>query len=325
MRMLTYTEALREALAEEMARDKTVFLLGEDIGAYGGAFGVTRGLLEKYGSQRVIDTPISEQGFVGAAIGAALTGCRPVVEIMFMDFITLALDQVMNMATKLRYVFGSQAKCPLVIRTPAGGGRCYGPTHSQSLEALFMHCPGLKIMAPSSPRDAKVLMKMAIRDDNPVLFIEHKLLYGQRGAVPKTLAAGSDLAQTRILRKGTDVTVVAWSWMTVEALAAAEQLLEQGIDTEIIDLRSLKPLDSEPIIESVKKTGHLVIVEEGYKTCGISAEIGFQVFEKVYDYLDAPIKRVCTEDIPIPASPLLEKALLPSVERIVETVTDLMP
>jgi pyruvate/2-oxoglutarate/acetoin dehydrogenase E1 component len=324
VRIISYTEALREALGEELRRDPSVFLLGEDIACYGGAFGVTRGLRDEFGPERVINTPISELSFVGAAVGASLVGSRPVVEIMFMDFIALAMDPIVNMAAKLHYVFGDQAKCPLVIRAVAGAGRCYGPTHSQSLEAWFMHTPGLKVVAPATPADAKGMLKTAIRDDNPVIFIEHKMLYGMKGPVPTRREAMAPFGKARIVTRGSDVTIVAWSWMAVEAEAAACELAGRGIKTQVIDLRSLCPLDMDPVVESVKKTGRLLIVEEGTKTAGISAEIGFQVFERVYDYLNAPIRRITTPDIPISASPILEQAAVPGRQRIVEATVELL-
>jgi pyruvate dehydrogenase E1 component beta subunit len=319
----TYTEALREALAEEMDLDPRVFLMGEDIGAYGGAFGVTRGLLDRFGPDRVIDTPISEPGFVGAAVGAALAGSRPVVELMFMDFITLAVDQLVNQAAKLRYVFGRQAKCPLVLRTPSGGGRCYGPTHSQSLEAWFLHVPGIRIAAPATPGDAKALLKTAIRDDNPVLFIEHKLLYGTRGPVADGGDAALPFGRARRVTEGEHLTIVAWSRMAVEAEQAAADLAGRGVRAEVIDLRTLAPLDTAAVVESVRKTRRLLLVEEGCRTGGVSAEIGFQVFEQAYDYLDAPIRRLASPDVPVPASPPLERAMLPDRGAIVRAAMEL--
>ena len=286
MTLLSTTEALRTALSEELARDPAVFLLGEDIGAYGGAFGVTRGLLDRFGPERVIDTPISESSVVGAAIGAALAGSRPVVEIMFMDFltlcmdhITLAVDQLANQAAKLRYVLGPQARCPVVVRTPAGGGRCYGPTHSQSLEALFLHIPGLRIAVPATPADARGLLKTAI---------------------------------------------VAWSRMTVEAERAAAELAEEEVAAEVIDLRTLSPLDMDTVAESVRKTHRLLIVEEGTRTGGAGAEIAAQAAEAAFEYLDRPVRRVATPDVPVPASPVLERAALPNAGRIVEAALEMM-
>jgi acetoin:2,6-dichlorophenolindophenol oxidoreductase subunit beta len=318
MREISGCEALREALREEMRRDRNVFVMGEDIGVYGGAFGVTRGLIEEFGAQRVRDTPISEAGIVGAAIGAALLGARPVVEIMFMDFILLALDQLANMAAKAHYVFGGQARCPLVVRTPAGGGRGYGPTHSQSLEALFAHVPGLKVVAPSTPADAKILLKAAIRDNNPVVFTEHKLLYSLRGALPdKEPRRIERLGRARVTRPGRDVTLVAWSWMSEVARRAADDLQEHGIAAELVDLRSLCPLDEETVARSVRKTGRLVVVEEGTRTGGFAAEIGFRMFERAFDRLDGPVRRVTCPDIPLSASATLEQAALPSRQAIV--------
>lgn len=324
MRTITYTEALREALNEEMKRDADVFLMGEDIGVYGGAFGVTRGLLERFGPERVRDTPISEQGFVGAAVGAALTGSRPVVEIMFMDFITLAVDQLVNQAAKLHYVFGDQARCPLVLRTVGGGGRCYGPTHSQSLEAWFTHTPGLKVVAPTTPADAKALLKAAIRDDNPVVFMEHKLLYGCRGEVPGGSNLTAPLGKARLARTGSDITMVAWSWMAQEAERAADDLQAQGVSAEVVDLRSLVPLDIESVTASVRKTHRVLIVQEAARTGGFGAEIGCRIFESVYDYLDAPLRRLTTPDVPLSASPVLERAAIPDRWRIAQAALELV-
>jgi pyruvate dehydrogenase E1 component beta subunit len=319
---MTYSKALRAALSEEMRRDKTVFLMGEDIGVYGGAFGVTRGLIDDFGPDRVMDTPISEGGFVGVATGAALAGSRPVVEIMFMDFITLALDALVNMASKLHYVFGKQARCPLVVRTPAGGGRSYGPTHSQSLEGLLLHVPGLKLAAPSTPADAYRLMKTAIRDDNPVVMVEHKRLYGESG--PVNGKAHLPFGRARMVRKGSDMTIVAWSWMSVEAERAGADLQDAGVNAEIIDLRTLNPIDEDTLMTSVKKTGRVLIVEEGCRTGGVASEIGTRIFEAAYDYLDAPIRRLASADVPVPSSPALERAMLPSRTDIVQAALTLI-
>ncbi len=324
MREISYTEALREALTEELQRDAGVFLLGEDIAAYGGAFGVTRGLLDLFGAERVRNTPISEGGFVGAAVGAAMTGCRPVVEIMFMDFMGLAADQLVNYAAKLRYIFGPQACCPLVVRTASGAGRSYGPTHSQTLEAWFMHTPGIKIAVPSTPADAKGLLKTAIRDNNPVLFIEHKMLYGRKGPVSDQPDYLVPFGQANVVRAGEDITIVAWSWMAMEAEMAAIELAQCGVNAEVLDLRTLNPLDMPSIVESVRRTGRILIVEEACRTAGPGAEIAAQLFEQVYDYLDAPIRRLSTPDVPIPASSVLEAAILPNRDRIVEAVLDLV-
>ncbi|MCF7854622.1 MAG: alpha-ketoacid dehydrogenase subunit beta [Candidatus Pacebacteria bacterium] len=324
MREISYTDALREALREEMARDATVFVLGEDIAEYGGAFGVTRGLLDAYGSQRVLNTPISEPGFTGAAIGAALTGTRPVVEIMFMDFIGLVTDQLVNQAAKLHYVLGEQAPCPLVVRTAGGGGRCYGPTHSQTLEAWFMHVPGIKIVVPSTPADAKGLLKTAIRDDNPVLFIEHKMLYSRRGNVLEGDAALLPFGRARCITEGDDLTMIAWSWMSAEAEAAAKELEAGGVSVDLFDPRTLAPLDMAPLEESVRKTGRALIVEEGCRTAGVSAEIACRLFECVHEYLDAPIRRLASPDVPVPASPVLEEAMIPDRNAIVQAAIELV-
>ena len=324
MREISYRDALREALREEMQRDPTVFLLGEDIGRYwGGAFKVTKGLAEEFGDERVRDTPISESAIVGAAVGAAITGMRPVAEIMFGDLTTLAMDQIVNQAAKIRYMFGGQAKAPLVIRTPFGGGVNIAAHHSQCLEALFMHVPGLQVAVPSTPYDAKGLLKTAIRNDNPVIFCEHKLLYPITGPVPDeeyTLPFGV----ADIKREGNDVTVVATLYMVHKALKAAEELEKDGISVEIVDPRTLVPLDKETIINSVKKTGRVVIVTEDCKTAGVSAEIAAVIAEKALDYLDAPIKRVANPDVPIPFSPPLESFVIPDEKRIIEAVKEVV-
>ena len=315
MPVLTFGQAIREAIVEEMRRDPAVILMGEDIASYGGAFKVTRDMVKEFGPARVRNTPISEGGFVGVAIGASLLGTRPIVEIMFMDFIILAMDQLFNQAAKFHYVYGKQARVPIVIRTPGGGGRSYGPTHSQSLEAHFMHVPGIKIAAPSNPADAKGLLKTAVRDDNPVLFVESKVLYSLKGEVPE----GEHLlpfGQARIARPGADATIIAYSRMVNESLLAAQRLAKDGIEAEVIDLRTLNPLDDQTIIESAKRTGKVVIVEEGVRTCGVAAVIGFRIFEQIYDYLDAPIQRVAAPDFPVPCSPVLERAALPDAAKI---------
>jgi pyruvate/2-oxoglutarate/acetoin dehydrogenase E1 component len=364
VRTLSYADALREALREELTRDPAVFLMGEDIGIYGGAFGITRGLIDQFGPQRILDTPISEGSFVGAAIGAAIAGSRPVVEIMFMDFVTLAVDQMVNQAAKLRYVLGPQARCPLVLRAVGGAGRCYGPTHSQSFEAWFTHVPGLKVVAPATPADAKGLLKASIRDDNPVVFMEHKLLYGVQGTVPDasppmvrtvppdgssgagvpsprsairaarlsakvSIRSGANeglipLGKARLAREGTDITLVAWSWMAAEAERAAQDLSAQGISAEVVDLRTLAPLDIETITASVKKTHRVLIVQEAPRTGGFGAEIGCRIFESVYDYLDAPLRRLTTPDVPFAASPALERTAMPDRHGITEVARKLV-
>ncbi len=324
MREITYRDALREALIEEMQRDETVFLLGEDIGQYWeGAFKVTKELAKKFGVERVRDTPISESAIIGTAVGAAITGMRPVAEIMFGDLMTLAMDQIVNQAAKIHYMFGGQANVPLVIRTPFGAGVNIAAHHSQSLEAWFMHTPGLYVATPATPYDAKGLLKSAIRGNNPVVFCEHKLLYPIKGLVPEeeyTLQFGS----AEIRRDGVDVTIVATMYMVYEALKAAETLEKAAISVEVIDPRTLVPLDKEAIINSVKKTGHLVVVSEDCKTAGVSAEIVAFVAEEAIDYLDAPIKRVAEPDTPIPFSPTLEKFVIPKSENIVKAVKEIV-
>jgi len=318
-----YSEAIREALAEEMRRDGGVFFMGEDIGRYGGAFGVSRGLLDEFGPQRVRNTPISEGTIVGAAVGAALRGARPIVEIMFMDFLLLALDQLLNEAAKFRYAYGGQFTVPLVVRTPAGGGRGYGPSHSQCLERLVYGVPGVKIAFPATPADAYGLLKTAIRDDNPVLFVEDKLLYATKGEVP----AGDYLVpfgRARVARAGSDVTLVAWGRMVAECEKAAGPLQQEGIGAEIIDLRTLKPMDIETVVRSVQKTGRLVLVEEGHRTGGISSDIAARVFDEAYYRLDAPIQRVCAHDVPIPASVTLERQALPHAGDVVAAARRVM-
>jgi len=312
---ITFVESLRMTLKEEMQNDPSLMLIGEDIGRYGGIFGVTKGLLEEFGPQRVRSTPISESAIIGSALGAAMTGIRTVAEIMYVDFTTCAMDQIVNQVAKMRYMSGGKAKIPLVIRTQEGGGRGNAAQHSQSLEALFLHVPGLKIVMPSTPYDARGLLKTAIRDDNPVMFIEHKLLYATKGHIPD----GEYLipfGQAEIKRKGKDVTVIAISYMVLKALRAAEQLAKEGIDAEVIDLRTLVPLDLESLLQSIRKTNRAVIVHEGCKRGGIGAEIASNIMEEAFDFLDAPIQRVGALNVPIPYSEPLEKAVIPDEEDI---------
>jgi len=323
MSEIYYSHAIREALEEELERDPDVILLGEDVAEYGGAFKVTAGIVEKFGPERVRNTPISENGFVGVAVGAALTGLRPVVEIMFMDFITLAMDQLVNHAAKFRYMYGQQARVPLVVRCPAGAGRCYGPTHSQSLERYFFATPGLKVAAPATAHDAKGLLKAAIRDDDPVVFIESKLLYGKRGEVPDGDYV-VPLGQAEVVRKGQDVAIVAYSRMVGEALKAAEALEEHDVAAEVIDLKTLCPLDMATVQRSVEKCGRAVVAEEGWRTGGIAAEISAQIMERCFDYLQAPIRRVAALDVPVPCSEPLERAATPDWERIGRAAADIV-
>lgn len=331
----TIVQALRQALIEEMNRDESVALLGEDIAVFGGAYRVTEGLLEMFGPRRVCDTPISEIAIAGAAVGAAMTGLRPVAEFQFNDFMACAMDQICNQAAKIRFMMGGQVKVPLVFRAPVGAtGRA--AQHSQSLEAWFMHNPGLKVVMPSTPYDAKGLLKTAIRDDNPVVFLEHKLLYGAKSPGGKAQTAVNDLGAAfkpappeeytipfgvaDVKRSGGDVTVVATSLMVHKSLAAAEALEEEGIDVEVIDPRTLVPLDRETILKSVEKTSRLVIVSEDVCTCGFTAEIAAIVAEEGMMSLDAPIKRVAVPDTPIPFAPVMERAVIPNEQKIIEAI-----
>ena len=339
MEATTLAQALRQALIEEMRRDDFVVLLGEDIGVLGGAYTVTAGLLKMFGEERVRDTPISETGIVGAAVGAAMTGLRPVAEIQFNDFLTCAMDPICNQAAKLRFMMGGQVKIPVVIRAPVGAsGRA--AQHSQSLEAWFMHTPGLKVVMPSTPYDAKGLLKTAIRDDNPVMFFEHKLLYGSRSPGGKAQTAVGNLTEVYrpapeddytipfgvadIKRQGRDVTIVATGFMVHQALQSAQVLEKQGIDVEVIDPRTLAPLDKETILRSVEKTSRLVVVSEDVMTCGVASEISAMVAEYGIFSLDAPIKRISVPDTPIPFAPVMERAVIPQVERITEAVKALL-
>jgi len=316
-REITYLEAVREALVQEMRRDSDVFLLGEDIGVYGGAFGVTRGLLEEFGPERIRETPISEAAIAGAATGAALMGLRPVMEIMFMDFVTIAMNQLVNQAAKIRFMFGGKASIPLVCRTPAGSGTGAAAQHSQSLEAWFVHTPGIKVVMPSTPADVKGLLVTSIRDNNPVMFVEHKLLYHTDGPVSEDLYA-IPLGQADVKREGRDLTIIAYSIMVLRALEAAEQLAAEGIEVEVVDPRTLKPLDRETIVRSVSKTGRVLIVHEAPITGGVGAELAAVIANsEAFDYLDAPIRRLAGQNVPIPYNRTLERAAVPQVEDIV--------
>jgi len=318
LRQIFYSKAVNEALDEELARDSNVVLIGEDIGLYGGAFGVTRELFEKYGPIRIQETPISENSFVGMAVGAAMMGLRPVVEIMFMDFIALALDQILNSAGKLHYMYNGQVNIPLVVRTPGGAKGGYGPSHSQMLSNLFVGVPGIKVVAPSNAAQAKGLLKSAIRDPNPVVFIENKRLYPQRGPVPTgEFVLRLDQA---VVTPGDQVTVVAYSAMVPVCLALREALAPRGISLEVVDLVSLQPLDRATIFASVRKTGRLVIVEEACVTGGVGAEVSAVVAEHCLDALEAPIRRVGAADVPIASSIELEKHILPSADDVLRAV-----
>jgi pyruvate dehydrogenase E1 component beta subunit len=316
-REISYAEAVREALRMAMRQDERVFLLGEDIGVYGGAFGVTDGLLDEFGPERVRDTPISEATIAGAAIGAAVIGMRPVAEIQFMDFITLSMEQLVLQGAKIRFMFGGKARVPMVLRTPAGSGTGAAAQHSESLEAWFVHVPGLKVVMPTTPYDVKGLLLASIADDNPVIFIEHKLLYKTKGHVPEEYYT-IPLGQSDVKRVGKDLTVVATSVMVQRSLEAAKQLAAEGIEIEVIDPRTLKPFDAEPMIASVCKTGKALIVHEAPITGGFGGEVVAQlVASRAFDYLDAPVRRLAGLDIPIPYNRELERRAVPQVEDIV--------
>ena len=319
MKKITYAQAIIEAIDEEMQRDKSIVLLGEDVGVYGGTFKTSVGLYEKYGKWRVRDTPISENSFVGLGLGAALTGLRPIVEIMFGDFLMLALDQIANQVAKIRYMSGGQVSVPLTIRSSLGGGRSAAAQHSQSLQALVCHVPGLKVVIPSSATEVKGLLKTAIRDDNPVIFFEHKTEHNKIYEVPEeeyTIPFG--VANT--LREGEDITIIGTSNQSLKALKVAEELAKEGISAEVIDPRTLVPFDKDTIIKSVKKTGRLLIVDEGYERCGVAAEIAMSILKEVFSYLDIPIERLTTPNVPLPFSPALELSIIPNEEKIYRRV-----
>ena len=323
MPTMTFAQAINSAHVIEMQRDPNVYVAGEDVGVFGGCFGVTAGLLDKFGEKRVKDTTITESAIIGTSVGAACVGLRPVCELMFVDFIGVCLDQLYNQAGKMKYMFGGKAKIPLVLRAACGAGIGAAAQHSQCLEALFMHLPGLKVVMPSTPHDAKGLLIEAIRDDNPVVFLEHKMLYAMEGEVPEgdyTIPFG----QADIKREGTDVTVVATANMVHTALGAAEKLAADGISLEVVDPRTLYPLDGKTIFESVKKTHRLVILHEEVKFAGSGAEIAAQVAEEAFDYLDAPILRVAAPFCPVPFSPPLEKAYVPSEQQLIDAVKKVM-
>jgi len=317
MKEVRYIRAITEALREEMARDEAVFVVGEDVAYPGGSFSATRGLLEEFGERRVKDTPISESAIVGLALGAATQGLRPVAEIMFMDFLAVCMDQIVNQVAKARYMFGGQYRLPMVIRTPCGGGLNAGPQHSQCLEAWFAHVPGLKVVMPATPYDVKGLLKTAIRDDNPVLFVENKALYGLKGEIPEEEYL-VPIGQADVKRPGRDVTVVATSRMVHQSLEAAQTLAKEGIEAEVIDLMTITPLDKETIFKSVEKTSKLVIAHEAVKAFGIGAEISAMVCEEMIDCLDGPILRVGAPYTPVPFSP--ERFYLPNAEDVIQAV-----
>jgi pyruvate dehydrogenase E1 component beta subunit len=315
---MTMREALRDAMAEEMRRDKDVFVMGEEVAEYQGAYKVTQGLLQEFSDRRVIDTPITEHGFAGLGVGAALAGLKPIVEFMTWNFAMQAMDQIINSAAKTLYMSGGQMGCQIVFRGPNGAAARVAAQHSQDYSSWYSHVPGLKVIAPSNAADAKGLLKAAIRDPNPVIFLENEILYGHSSPVPKLDDFVLPIGKARIARAGNDVTIVAWSMGMSYALQAAEQLAQEGIDAEVIDLRTLKPMDVDAIIESVKKTGRAVTVEEGWRQSGVGAEIAAQIMENAFDYLDAPVARVTGKDVPMPYAANLEKLALPTVAEVIE-------
>ncbi len=331
MAIVTYRQALHDTLAEEMRRDKSVVLMGEEIGQFEGSYKITAGLLKEFGAERVMDTPIAEEGFVGAAVGAAMLGLRPVVEIMTVNFSLLAIDQIVNHAAKIHYMFGGQARVPMVLRTPEGGGQQLAATHSQNFSSWYAYVPGLKVVAPATPADARGLLKSAIRDDDPVIFLENLALYNTKGEVP---ALGGDasnghahqddsvpIGTASVMKEGSDLTLVAYSRMSVVALEVARRLeQDQGISIEVIDVRSLRPLDRPTLIESVKKTSRCVVIEEDWYSYGVGAELVATIQEGAFDYLDAPIKRVAQAEVPLPYAKVMEQAALPKAQNLVDTI-----
>ncbi len=324
MARITYREAISQALREEMRRDERVFIMGEEVGVWGGTYAVTRGFLEEFGEKRVRDTPIAEGVIVGAAAGAAIVGLRPVAELMTINFAFLAMDQIVNHVAKLHYMFNGQITCPIVIRTVGGGGRQLGATHSQSPDVVFAHFPGLKVVAPATPADAKGLLKSAIRDDDPVFFIEHATLYSVRGEVPEDEDYLVPIGVSDVKREGDDVTIVSYSKMLQVSLEAANRLAKEGIEAEVIDLRTLRPLDLDPVIASVQKTNRLVVVEEGWRSYGVGAEVASRVTAEAFDHLDAPVQRVAQIEVPLPYNRRLEQMALPQVENVVQAVKDVL-
>jgi pyruvate dehydrogenase E1 component beta subunit len=323
MAIITMREAISQALWEEMERDPKVFIMGEEVGVWGGTYAVTKGFLDHFGAERVRDTPIAEAAIVGSAIGAAMAGMRPVAELMTMNFAFSAMDHIVNQAAKIHYMFGGQMKVPLVIRAPGGGGRQLAATHSQTPDAIFAHFPGLKVVAPGTPEDAKGLLKAAIRSDDPVLFIENATVYQQRGEVPDGDYT-TPIGKSKVQREGKDVTLVTYSKMVPYSMKAAEQLAQEGIDVEIVDLRSLRPLDMGPVIESFKHTNRAVIAEEGWKSFGVGAEVAARIYQEAFDYVDAPIQRVAQKEVPLPYNRNLEQLALPQVEDIINAVKEVM-
>lgn len=323
MAKITMRQAISQALWEEMEQDPAVFILGQEVGVWGGTYAVTKGFYDHFGAERVKDTPIAEAAIIGAAIGSALTGLRPVAELMTINFAFSAMDHIVNEAAKLHYMFNGQMVLPLVIRTVGGGGRQLGATHSQTPDAIFAHFPGLKVVAPGTPADAKGLLKAAIRSNDPVMFIEHATLYQTRGEVPD----GDyivPIGKSTVQRPGEHVTIVTYSKMLELSFKAADELAKQGIEAEIIDLRTLRPLDMEPVLESIKKTNRAVVVEEGWKSYGVGSEIVSRIYEGAFDYIDAPVKRVAQLEVPLPYNQALEQSAIPNVEDIISAVKEVL-
>jgi pyruvate dehydrogenase E1 component beta subunit len=323
MAKITMREAISQALMEEMDRDPAVFILGEEVGVWGGTYAVTKGFYDKYGAERVKDTPIAENAIIGATIGAAMVGQRPVAELMTINFAFSAMDYIVNQAPKLHYMFGGQFRLPLVIRAVGGGGRQLGATHSQTPDAIFAHFPGLKVVSPGTPADAKGLLKSAIRSDDPILFIEHATMYQVRGEVPDGEYL-IPIGQSKVQREGTDVTVVTYSKGLELSMKAADELAREGIQIEVVDLRTLRPLDMEPVLESFRKTNRAVVVEEGWKSFGVGSEIASRIYEQAFDYADAPVRRVAQKEVPLPYNRTLEQAALPQVEDVIAAVKEVM-
>jgi len=323
MAKITMREAISQALWEEMEHDPNVFIMGEEVGLWGGTYAVTKGFYDHFGAKRIRDTPISEAAIIGSAIGAALTGLRPIAELMTINFAFSAMDHIVNEAAKFRYMFGGQFTIPMVIRTVSGGGRQLGATHSQTPDAVFAHFPGLIVVSPGTPEDAKGLLKSAIRSDDPVLFIENATLYQVRGEVPEGEYT-VPLGKSKIQRPGNDVTIVTYSKMLEISYKAADQLAKSGIEAEIVDLRSLRPLDMQPVIESFKKTNRAVIVEEGWKSYGVGSEVATRIYENALDYVDAPVKRVAQKEVPLPYNQQLEQMALPQVDDVIQAVKEVL-
>jgi pyruvate dehydrogenase E1 component beta subunit len=323
MARITMREAISQALWEEMERDPNVFIMGEEVGVWGGSYAVTKGFYDHFGAERVKDTPISEATIVGAAIGAALTGLRPVAELMTINFAFSAFEHIVNQAAKMHYMFAGQMVVPLVIRTVSGGGRQLAATHSQTPDVIFAHFPGLKVVAPGTPEDAKGLLKSAIRSDDPVFFIESATLYQSRGEVSE-LENLIPIGKSKIQRPGKDVTIVTYSKMLETSMKAADQLAHEGIEVEIVDLRTLRPLDMEPVLESFKKTNRAVIVEEGWRSYGVGAEVAARIYEEAFDYADAPIRRVAQKEVPLPYNRTLEQLALPQVDDVIKAVKEVL-